>query len=296
MQKRPPHLFTAQIKMAEKIKSISKFSEDAINLAVNDLPRGERKQINSSLDGILSRLGKKERKQAIEKKTSDEVVFANAILPQIKGKLDEVEAKDLQKFTIAVDFKVKTTFTDLNEAEMYTEHSRLVLMETGVNNLIIIVQFCRGKFYLDFARHLNKTGRSLLQVIKRGEMTGISYKTALRYMALASIISQYPRLLLCELSFSQIIKHKSRLRNFLRGTEGQHIGDRLSLPIDLIAQGNDLSIGQVDMDEPKISFKTGPDWMHHDRSASDVPTDDAVKRWVESAHEVDETEDLEGFM
>ncbi len=43
------------------------------------------------------------------------VLFANAILPQIKGKIDEIEAKDLQKFTIAVDFKVKTTFTDLNE-------------------------------------------------------------------------------------------------------------------------------------------------------------------------------------
>ena len=39
----------------------------------------------------------------------------------------------------------------------------------------------------------------------------VSYMTVLRYMTLASIISIYPRLLLCELSFAQILKHKTKI-------------------------------------------------------------------------------------
>lgn len=282
--------------MAEKIKSISKFSEDAITMVVNTLPREERESFENSMDNILSKLGSKEKKQAIEKKTSDEALFFNNIIPQIKRKIEEIEARDLQKITISVDFKVKTSFTDFGETEMYREHSRLITLETGMKNLIIIVQFARGKFYLDLTAKLNKVGRNLVDVIELGELAGVSYKTALRYMALASIISKYPRLLLCELSFSQIIKHKSRLRKFLSEFEGQHLGDRLSLPVDLIAQGNDLSIGYVDMDEPKINFKTDPDWVYHDMSASDVPNYNVVKQWAESAHEADEAAELEKFM
>ena len=83
-------------------------------------------------------------------------------------------------------------------------------------------------------------------------------------MTLASIILKYPLLILCELSFAQIIKHQRRLRKFLREPEGQSLGARLSLPIDIIAQSNDLTIGSADIDELKISFKTDPDWMYLD--------------------------------
>lgn len=282
--------------MAEKIKSVSKFSGDAINMAISTLPQKEKEIVDKILDGILSNLGTKEKKQAMEKKTSDEVLFVNNILPQIKRKIEEIEARDLQKFTISVDFKIKTSFADMSDTDMYKEHVRIISLETGLNNLTIIVQFSRGKFYLDLASRLTKLGNSLKKAIETGSLTNVSYKTALRYMTLASIISKYPRLILCELSFAQIIKHKSRLRKFLSESEGQSLGDRLSLPIDVIAQDNDLSIEHVDMDEPKISFKTDPDWMYLDKSTSDVPTDNAVSRWAESAHGIDETEELECYM
>lgn len=265
-------------------------------MAINALPQKEKETVDKILDGILSNLGKKEKKQAIEKKTSDEVLFVNNILPQIKRKIEEIEARDLQNFTISVDFKIKTSFADMSDTDMYKEHARIITLETGLNNLTIFVQFSRGKLYLDLAKRLSEHESSLKKAINTGLLTNVSYKTVLRYMTLASIISKYPRLVLCELSFSQIIKHKSRLRKFLSEPEGQSLGDRLSLSVDVIAQGNDLSIEHVDMDEPKICFTTDPDWMYLDKNTSDVPTDNAVSRWAESAHEIDEAEDLERFM
>lgn len=282
--------------MAEKIKSVAKFSQDAIQMAITTLPKDDRKQMEKLLDDMLNNLGTKEKKQTMEKKTSDEVLFVNNILPQIKRKIEEIEKKDLEKYTISMDIKIKTTFTGMSDVDLYAEHARIISLETGLNNLMIIVQFSRGNLYLELGRQLSRGGSSLKEVIEKGLLTDVCYKTALRYMALASIILKYPRLLLCELSFAQIIKHKTRLIKFLQESEGQHLGTRLSLPIDIIAQGNDLSIGYADVEIPKMSFKTDPDWMFFDKNVSDVPTDNAVEKWVESTQKIDEAEELERFM
>ena len=77
--------------MANKIKAVAKFSEDAINMAFKNLSSETRRDMEKNLDVVLRDLGKKTKQHASEKRISDETVFRNNIFPQITRRIDEIE-------------------------------------------------------------------------------------------------------------------------------------------------------------------------------------------------------------
>lgn len=272
--------------MAYKIKSVSKFSEDAINLAMDKMSESEKKNLVKGLDILSNSLGeKKSETRKTTKKITDESIFTNSVIPQILRRINLIEEREIAgKLTLDVDFVFRTDFDGLSKNDLLREHSLLVRVEAEYKFLTIFTQFARGKLYLSLVDVLNKSGQELKDFAK--QELKVSYMTVLRYMTLASIISSYPRLLLCELSFAQILKHKTRLCKYLESVKGQELGDRLSLSVEVKINGKELSIKHLSVEMTEnIKFNTNPDWGYHDAN-----TDTETSGWTMSYSDVEDEE------
>lgn len=124
----------------------------------------------------------------------------------------------------------------------------------------------------------------------------VSHTTALRYMAFASIILKYPRLLICQLTFTQMMKHKKRLLNFLTHPDGHDLNCRLSLPLEITAEGHKIKIQREEMKTPTVKFNTDADWQYHDQQTKTLLTDEELKSMVESRVPYDEEAELQNVM
>jgi hypothetical protein len=77
------------------------------------------------------------------------------------------------------------------------------------------------------------------------------------------IIKRLPRLLICDLSYTQITKHEKRLFGFLKSeTEGLY--DKLSSPLDLKVEAKPVKIKQEDNDIEVERLNFDPDYEYID--------------------------------
>lgn len=285
--------------MSDNIKYVAKFSEDAIEMALNSLTTEEWKGFEKGLNVLTGSLGQKKEKkksQLKETKLSDEVIFKENVLPGIKKRMVDIEKEEMNKaLQITVDFAIKTNFKECNLEDLLIEHKKIVFTEDGLKTLTLFAQFSRGLLYLELVGKLNQDGQSLRKFIEMGKLI-VSHTTALRYMALASIILKYPRLLICQLTFTQIMKHKKRLLNFLALPDGHDLNCRLSLSLEITAQGQRIKIQREEMKTPTVKFNTDADWQYHDQHTKTLLTDEELKSMVESRVPDDEESDLQNIM
>ena len=73
----------------------------------------------------------------------------------------------------------------------------------------------------------------------------VPYATAKRYMAFTSLVKNYPRILICNLSFSLIVKYLSLITNYL--TTDYDLAAKLRLCLTVIAQGETIDIAPTDI-------------------------------------------------
>ena len=285
--------------MSEKIKYAAKFSEDAIQMALDTLTTEEWEGFQRGLNLLTGRLGEKKEKkksQLKEPKLSDEVIFKENVIPDIKKRMMDIEREEMNKaFQITVDFAIKTDFKACNVEDLLTEHTKIVLTEEGLKALTLFAQYSRGLLYLSLVEKLNENGHSLRNIIDQGRLS-VSHTTALRYMTLASIILKYPRLLICQMTFTQIMKHKKSLLNFLAHPDGHDLHCRLSLPLDITAQGHKIKIQREDIITPTVKFNTDADWQYHDQHTKAPLTDEELKSMVDSRVPDDEESQLQSVM
>lgn len=285
--------------MADQIKKIAKFSEDTIELGLNSLTKEQRDSLTAGLDIISSNLGeKKERK--VESKTfdtTDEVIFREHILPQISRRVIEAEKHEIKTaLSIVVDYRIKTNYKSLSIEEMLKEHVTIVQTEEGLKAMVLIAQFSRGLLYLNLAEKLRQTGSNLREFVQKDNLS-VAYTTILRYMTLATMILKYPRLLLCQLNFTQLMKHKTRLLNFLGKKEGHELNCRLSIPFEIIANGQKVQICHEELVVPTERFDADVDWAFHDLYTTPKTSDEKVLEVLEARkNNVDEEEELNKTM
>ena len=235
--------------MASRIKKVSKFSEDAIDIALRSLPSDQRESFQRGLDALNAILGEKKprtSKATSTKTVTDEEAFHKLIIPQIQRKLSETETKEMTtNIKIDLDVNIKMCFEDKTDVKrIKTEHIKMLHLEENVQNLTLIIRFARGKLYLSLLEMHKKAGTSFKEFVEL-ELK-VSYLTVLRYMVLANIILRYPRIVFCYLSFAQILVHKTRLLAYLQSDEGLALGKKLSLGFELNAQGQPITIGHID--------------------------------------------------
>ena len=86
--------------MSEKIKYAAKFSEDAIQMALDTLTTEEWEGFQRGLNLLTGRLGEKKEKkksQLKEPKLSDEVIFKENVIPDIKKRMMDIEREEMKE-------------------------------------------------------------------------------------------------------------------------------------------------------------------------------------------------------
>lgn len=275
------------------MKKLSKFTEDAIDLAIKQMPEEDRKGFEKCLTQLENTLGQKEKKKPKSStKLSDETIFRDSFIPQLERKRREIERMELEgkKLKISVKYDVKTNFDGLNGGQLKSEHDKVVAIETTLEKLTLIAQFSRGLLYISFSKMAKSTGKNWKTVVTNE--LGVSSMTTLRYMTLSTIIANFPRLIWCGISFTQILKHKSRLLKFLKSEEGRDLESALSVPIEIRSMGKDIMIDRTILEIPNMKFPTDPDFLYRDSvSKEEVPDTD----WM-AASPMDEEEELSEVM
>lgn len=250
--------------IGDKIKRISDFSTDAINLMTKDI------NICPQLDLILERLGEKEvkKKKYISRRRTDEEIFQESIIPQIKRKVQENDGMDLN-LTFQAPCREDPLCMSMDRLKEL--HPIVVKDEVRAVQQHLYISCYRGKMYISI-RSKCETEKQFSDLL-RSEF-GICKRTADRYMCVSLLVNKLPGLYLSGLSFNQLQKHCGRI------LKNEELVQLLSCPVvlhwdegddcNIIPCSEDIPVPQkqrvVDPDEdyldedfpdPKINF----DWI-----------------------------------
>jgi len=131
------------------ILKISKFSHDAIHNAIEHVVE-DKQALTNTLTAVQSALQKPSENQKREKMYghSDEEIFRDKVLPQIRDKLSEYDRKEMVgkcddwkvRFDFILDYK------SLNIAELKNVHTQILQQEIDTANLDLVVKYHRGVF------------------------------------------------------------------------------------------------------------------------------------------------------
>lgn len=141
----------------------------------------------------------------------------------------------------------------------------IVKEELSVRNLNLVVVFHRGLLYLS-ARNLAPVGVKIKDWFNKE--FGIRYMVVLRYQAFACLILRYPRLMVCGLTFNQIVKHKDHIMTYLK--DDTELAAQLAVAVNLAAQNKLIDIlPSASLPVPKGKFCVDADYVYEDDPASD---------------------------
>ena len=167
--------------------------------------------------------------------TSDEI-YETAILPQIHRKIQEYEENEVQGASIKLSIQFPSDIKSMNVEQMKQFHTLLMKQEQIVQDIDLLLKFHRGYLYLIARGKLPQETN-----VKDWFHTefGVVYSTAHKYMCLALLIKMFPRLLVCGLSFNQLVKHYKRI---LKTAQNKNTNDQLSQSVAIICQDQQIEI------------------------------------------------------
>lgn len=272
--------------MADIIRYISSFSDDAVHNAIQQAFGAEKQCFIDMLARVQSQLEKppKRMKKASRMfRRSDKTIFEQKVLPQIREKLAEYDR--LETVGNQLEWKVRLEFVgdyqSLNMDQLKQRHAMILEEEKSLACFDLIVKYYRGLVYFRARELVDKNEN--IKAAFRAEF-GVCYDTVCRYITFAALLKRYPRLMICGLSYAQITKHQKRLLDYLKSETELH--DQLSQPISVSAQEKAVEIQSADMEVPKISFSTDPDYLvygdyFYDPAWDDIPEDSEFDRWLQ---------------
>lgn len=235
--------------MEHTISKLGKFSSESIRQAARRTET-DLKAINDMLVPMLKILQAEEISLTKQKSTSskvknsmikpsDQQIFDENILPSIQKKMDDIDNKmKKDDFSWELNFAYDKHFGQMNESELNYLHENVCKQENTATRLKLVAQYHRGLIY---------------QAAKQNNIhLDVSRPTMRKYATFAALIAAWPMLLICDLSFNQIIKHKDRLMQAtLKDNELQAA---LSQNIEFKAQGTHMTIKVC---EDEMSFPPG---------------------------------------
>ena len=273
---------TVFIMAAEKIKHIGKFGLDGIQQAMervlDDDEKKEFLKCITAVSEVLDKPAKTIKTSKLNKLPTSAEIFATKILPKIQEKLDQHD-QDLHSGKISA-WNIRrmewfpTNLSNLEMDDLKLVHQTLIANEVTLKELELLFRFQRGTIYL--LAYKTATEQPNFKMWFKQQFD-ISYDTALKLMTFSLLIRRYPRLLVCDLSYLQIIKHNRDLQNYL-ATENGELTSKLSQRIDITTAGGQWYIDPSEVYVPKTKAKTeDPDQVFYDGQAAtsaDSSTDD----------------------
>jgi hypothetical protein len=133
--------------------------------------------------------------------------WKDQFLAEIDATLKAYESQQMVQFTVDVNTileAVKTDYSTMSKEQQFNCHQHLVSLELKTNMLLLLVCVARGKLY-----DAVKQKASLSKKKALADTFLFSPTQAYKYIKFAAKVKQYPRLLACGKSFTEITAHMS---------------------------------------------------------------------------------------
>ena len=222
-------------------------------------------------------------------------MFENHIIQII---IDGVKQKEhgnaLNVIRIQLDLNLRTDFNSMPLEDLAKIHENIVKAEKDIQVIDNFCKFYRGLLYQTAHNKCEET--QFLKWIKKQD---VSKATVYRYMSFAALIMRLPGLILCDLNFSQLLKHKERILAFMGKEINSKLAHQLSDPVEFRVGTMRIEINATDSDVPHIKGVTfPPEWKILDRYDEDSDLSGITQIPTQGATNiVDETvETLENFL
>lgn len=285
------------VKMSSNLKKIAGYPESAINWSLGKLTPDERSIFESTLKKLDGFVGEKpkETKKITTKLPSNTEVFENHIIPTIMESLRKMDIQDNcgQVQTLQMDFNFKTDLNRISLDGLADIHDKVVRAEGIVQIVDNFLKYYRGLIYS--AAHEQCDEAQFSKWIK--SRSNSSQATVYRYMAFTAMIRRFPRLIMCDLNFSQILKHQGRLISYLGKLENSKLFHQLMNEVEFIVSGSKIIIYPTDCEvQPVQRLSFDADWRFNDHfqnvditgtGITEVPTEGATNIEDESVKELE---------
>ena len=222
-------------------------------------------------------------------------VFKNNVLPDICRDLDNYEKRILVNPVVEVniDFDFNADFTSMPLADMKKMHGIIIEKEQKIGTMDKYIKFVRGKLYEEAYRYVLQN-KDVNEYEWFPQEFGVAYRTAVRYMSFALLVTKWPRFLITNISFWQLLKHITRLQQHLK--DDCDLSARLQVGVELLIQGKNIHIRQKEVMVPSIRHDTDPDALYFEEEKSKPKENEVsdVRSCLEnSANDADEDIDAQ---
>ena len=244
----------------EAFKNIGAFSVDAIVQGIErTFDSDEKQQLFEMVKKLSSNLGepskapKRKKSTATPKIPTKQEIFTNNILPQIKRSVRQYEQDQLHNRQMQLSDKVWnerefsiTNRTNLGQIKKI--HEEILNQERVAGARYLLTKFNRGLFYLSIYEQIMNEPN-----IKEwfSDNLNISYQTAMKYIVSASLIRRCPALLVCDLTFDQLVFHSDSINNYL-SEEQEGLKEKLSVAVQLVNGRDVIKVEAGEMQIPGI--------------------------------------------
>jgi hypothetical protein len=302
--------------MAELIKYISTFSEDAVRMAIERVVVDKNKRevfvdILTTVKSVLPKTLARKKKMVKLFHQTDEHIFTQIIIPQIVEKLTNYDRAEMVGnpvvWKVSLDFIDGVDYRKMDMEELKGKHDKILHAEQTLICLDLVVKYHRGLVYYR-AREVNAAaqGASTSGPAAGGEQSesrtggaaaalsvkkmfpvefGIGYATAMRYITFSATMKRYPRMFISELSYAQISKHQQRLLEYLG--KHQELHDQLSQPLYVEAHDAVVDIVPADIAVPTKVYDVDPDYVYDDKPGDDEESEvEENGIWLDAIGEV----------
>lgn len=257
-----------------EIKKISWYPENAITWAIAQLPTKEQTSLKKSLEKVEQFLGDKPTKTLVKaRQPSTKDIFEKHIIEKIEDGIRKLQMLDDCGWvqTIDIEINLNNNLDQLSLDELAILHKKVTTVESSVQTIDNFVKFYKGQVYLT-AREKCNHGEFMKWL--ENKIINCSASTVYRYMAYATMIMRYPRLIQCDLNMSQVVKHKERLLTFFSREENSKLAHGVADPVEFLFSGMRIKISPSECNIPHIKgLSFDADWRDLDAYADVSLTD-----------------------
>lgn len=136
--------------MAESINTLSKFSQDAINVAIKTTFSAEQQKSYEKMTKQLTQtLGEKEKSETkTSKQPTDSDIFKMYVVPCITENINKFEENELNGKGLYICLSIPDiNIEDMNLLQLKEAHCRIVKEENQLEIYGLIIRFIRGCIY-----------------------------------------------------------------------------------------------------------------------------------------------------
>jgi len=259
--------------ISRQIKYLTSFSESEIlqAMSLSDIDNVEAlsqglSRISHEIRNIPPSTSGSHKKKTQSKKPATRKERVESIMTKIKDCLREYEANDPAIDDCRMKFKMGVDYRNWIWDDVKIQHQNLAKTDINCNKIKLLTFLERGYLY----NYLKNFYREKPWKQCCAEL-GICRSTVTRYMQFSEIIRQYPRLIICELTFETIVSFFKEIEDIVK--DDDELSIELKKPLreikihaDMTFSGDKLAeaIG-TDHDSGAIKVDTSKqfDWAPH---------------------------------